>query len=60
MSATVQSLGYGCAALGPSVLGAVHASSGGWTAPLLVVLGAVLAMGVSTGLGLRSMRRETP
>ena len=45
MSATVQSLGYGCAALGPSVLGAVHASSGGWTAPLLVVLGAVLTMG---------------
>lgn len=58
MSATVQSLGYGCAALGPSVLGAVHASSGGWTAPLLVVLGAVLTMGVATGLGLRSMRRE--
>ncbi|KQT02314.1 MFS transporter [Cellulomonas sp. Leaf395] len=57
MSATVQSLGYGVAALGPSVLGAVHASSGGWTAPLLVVLGAVLTMGVSTGLGLRSMRR---
>ena len=59
MSATVQSLGYGCAALGPSVLGAVHASSGGWTAPLLVVLGAVLPW-PATGLGLRSMRRETP
>jgi len=58
MSATVQSIGYGCAALGPSILGAVHTSSGGWTAPLLVVLGAVVAMGVSSGLGLRSMRRE--
>jgi CP family cyanate transporter-like MFS transporter len=58
MSATVQSIGYGCAALGPSVLGAVHASSGGWTAPLLVVLGALLAMGLASGLALRSMRGE--
>jgi CP family cyanate transporter-like MFS transporter len=58
MSATVQSIGYGCAALGPSVLGAVHASSGGWTAPLLVVLGAVLAMGLASALALRSVRRE--
>jgi CP family cyanate transporter-like MFS transporter len=58
MSATVQTLGYGCAALGPSVLGAVHTSSGGWTVPLLVVLGAVLTMGVASALGLRSMRRE--
>ncbi|MEZ0447878.1 MFS transporter [Cellulomonas sp. ICMP 17802] len=58
MSATVQSIGYGCAALGPSVLGAVHSSSGGWTAPLLVVLAALLTMGTASALALRSMRRE--
>jgi len=58
MSATVQTIGYGCAALGPSVLGAVHSSSGGWTVPLLVVLAAVLTMGLSSALGLRSMQRE--
>ncbi|NUU16883.1 MFS transporter [Cellulomonas humilata] len=59
MSATVQSVGYGCAALGPSLLGAVHAASGGWTAPLLVVLAALLAMGTASGLALRSVRRES-
>jgi CP family cyanate transporter-like MFS transporter len=58
MSATVQTVGYGCAALGPSVLGAVHTASGGWTAPLLVELGALVTMGIASGLGLRSMRRE--
>ncbi|MBO3086560.1 MFS transporter [Cellulomonas fengjieae] len=58
MSATVQTVGYSCAALGPSVLGAVHTSSGGWTAPLLVELGALVTMGVASALGLRSMRRE--
>jgi CP family cyanate transporter-like MFS transporter len=53
MSAAIQTFGYGCAALGPSVLGAVHTSSGGWTAPLLVVLGSVLAMSVAAQLALR-------
>ncbi|GIG19698.1 MFS transporter [Cellulomonas chitinilytica] len=52
MSAAIQTAGYGCAALGPSVLGAVHTASGGWTAPLLVVLGAVLAMAVAAQLAL--------
>ncbi|MBO9553251.1 MFS transporter [Cellulomonas sp.] len=52
MSAAIQTFGYGCAALGPSVLGAVHTASGGWTAPLLVVLGSVLTMSVAAQLAL--------
>jgi len=56
MSAAIQTFGYGCAALGPSVLGAVHTSSGGWTAPLLVVLGSVLTMSVAAQLALGRVR----
>ncbi|QHT54765.1 MFS transporter [Cellulomonas sp. H30R-01] len=57
MSAAVQSFGYACGAAGPSVLGAVHAASGGWQAPLLVVLGSILTMAVAAQLALRSVRR---
>jgi CP family cyanate transporter-like MFS transporter len=56
MSATVQSLGYTAGAVGPSVLGAAHAASGGWSAPLLVVLGAIVSMACASGLALRSVR----
>jgi CP family cyanate transporter-like MFS transporter len=56
MSATVQSVGYTAGALGPSVLGAVHTASDGWSGPLAVVLGAVVAMACASGLALRSMR----
>ena len=41
MSALVQGGGYTVAAAGPFVVGAAHQASGGWTAPLLVVLAAV-------------------
>jgi CP family cyanate transporter-like MFS transporter len=41
MSALVQGGGYVVAAAGPTVVGAVHSATGGWTAPLLVVLAAV-------------------
>ncbi len=58
MSATVQSLGYTAGALGPSVLGAVHSSTGGWTGPLLVVLGSVVTMAAASGLALRSVHRD--
>ncbi|PZR54239.1 MFS transporter [Xylanimonas oleitrophica] len=49
-SAIVQTTGYACASLAPTVLGAVHtASTGpgsdGWTAPLLLVLGVLTVMG---------------
>lgn len=47
MSALVQSIGYAAAAVGPFALGAVHTAAGGWTVPLVVVLGALVMMTVS-------------
>ncbi|GAA4685283.1 CynX/NimT family MFS transporter [Pseudonocardia yuanmonensis] len=44
MSALVQGGGYTVAATGPSVVGAVHEATGAWSAPLLVVLAAVLVL----------------
>lgn len=46
MSAMVQGGGYVVAATGPPVVGWVHDVSGGWTVPLLVILGAVTLMAV--------------
>ena len=46
MSAMVQTGGYTVAATGPLVVGAVHDATGGWTVPLLVILGAVAVMAV--------------
>lgn len=46
-SAVVQTAGYACAAVAPTLLGAVHDSTQGWTAPLFVVIGLLLVMGVS-------------
>ncbi|SMH39660.1 MFS transporter, CP family, cyanate transporter [Rathayibacter oskolensis] len=40
LSATVQGIGYAVAATAPTVLGVAHDASGGWDAPLAVVLGA--------------------
>lgn len=49
MSATVQTVGYAVAAVTPSVLGALHTATGGWTGPLLAVLGLlVLQVGTHT------------
>ncbi|MCA1185021.1 MULTISPECIES: MFS transporter [Saccharopolyspora] len=39
LSGMAQSFGYLLAAFGPTALGTVHDLSGGWTAPLLVLLG---------------------
>jgi CP family cyanate transporter-like MFS transporter len=47
MSALVQGGGYTVAATGPLAIGAIHDSSGGWTVPLLVILGAVVMMAVT-------------
>ena len=47
MSALVQGGGYIVAATGPSVVGAVHEASGGWTAPLLVVLASITVLAVA-------------
>lgn len=42
LSSMAQSVGYLLAALGPPILGVLYAVSGGWTLPLLVLLGLVL------------------
>jgi len=47
LSAMVQGGGYVVAATGPLVIGAVHDATGGWTAPLLVILGSVGVMAVA-------------
>ena len=47
ISALVQGGGYVVAATGPTVVGAVHEATGGWTAPLLVVLAAIILLGVA-------------
>jgi CP family cyanate transporter-like MFS transporter len=52
-SALVQGGGYTVAAAGPPVLGAVHAASGNWTAPLAVVLAAVALLAVAGGCAAR-------
>jgi CP family cyanate transporter-like MFS transporter len=43
----VQGGGYTVAATGPLVIGAVHDATGGWTVPLLVILGAVVVMAIA-------------
>lgn len=53
MSARVQAGGYVAAASGPPLLGALNGATGGWTLPLLVVLGATL---VFTAAGLLAAR----
>jgi CP family cyanate transporter-like MFS transporter len=47
LSAMVQGGGYAVAASGPLVIGAVHDATGGWTVPLLVILGAMVVMAVA-------------
>lgn len=47
MSALVQGGAYVVAASGPTVVGAAHAATAGWTAPLLVVLGAIALLAVA-------------
>jgi CP family cyanate transporter-like MFS transporter len=47
MSALVQGGAYVVAATGPTVVGAVHAATASWTAPLLVVLSAIALFGVA-------------
>ena len=56
LSAMVQGVGYALGATAPSVIGAVHDSTAGWTIPIFVVLGATL---VFTGCGLAGAIRAT-
>ncbi|MGH7698360.1 MAG: MFS transporter, partial [Candidatus Dormibacteria bacterium] len=50
LSASAQGLGYVIAASGPLVLGLIRQASGGWSVPLLVVLGLV-GLELLAGLG---------
>ena len=56
LSLMAQSVGYLMAALGPVVFGLVHDLTGGWTWPMLLVVGCTLGMiacGVGAGRALR-------
>lgn len=57
LSAIVQTGGYTVACLGPVVLGGLHDSTGGWTAPLLASFIAVLALMIMGALASRGLRR---
>ena len=59
ISAFVQGGGYAVAATGPTLLGVVHSASGGWTVPLVVVLGALTVM-ATAGLVVASARPLPP
>jgi MFS transporter, CP family, cyanate transporter len=58
MSAVVQGVGYCFAALAPTIVGYVHSVSDGWTVPLFVILGSVLAFCVCTTLSVRWVSRQ--
>jgi CP family cyanate transporter-like MFS transporter len=58
LSAMVQGGGYVVAATGPLVVGAAHDATGGWTVPLLVILGSVTVMAVA-GTASAGGRTET-
>ncbi|MBT2502285.1 CynX/NimT family MFS transporter [Curtobacterium sp. ISL-83] len=53
MSAFVQGGGYLLGSAGPIVAGSLHGATGSWTAPLLVVLVAVLTLGVAGTIAAR-------
>ncbi len=55
-AAMVQGGGYAVGAFGPVLLGSVHAVSGGWTAPMIVVLVAALGLGAA-GMSSTASRR---
>jgi MFS transporter, CP family, cyanate transporter len=59
-SALVQGGGYTVAAAGPPVLGAVHATTGDWTAPLLVVLAAIALLAVAGAAAAGGRGRNAP
>lgn len=46
-SAVVQTAGYACAAAAPTLLGAAHDATHGWTAPIAVVVGLLAVMSVA-------------
>jgi MFS transporter, CP family, cyanate transporter len=55
LSGMAQSVGYALAAVGPIAVGALHDATGGWTAPLVVLIGVAVA-DLVVGLGASSAR----
>jgi MFS transporter, CP family, cyanate transporter len=55
LSGMAQSVGYTLAAVGPIAVGALHDATGGWSAPLAVLIG-VAAVDLAVGLGAASDR----
>jgi CP family cyanate transporter-like MFS transporter len=55
LSGFVQGVGYTLGALGPLLVGILHDLSGGWTVPILFLLGVGL-VGIVSGLGLSKPR----
>lgn len=61
ISALSQGVGYLLAALGPVVIGAVHASTSGWLVPNALVAGAVVTLiGLGGAIGSRIYRMHVP
>lgn len=58
MSAIVQGVGYCFAAAAPTAVGYVNSISEGWTMPLLVILGSVLAFILGTTLSVRKVPKQ--
>ncbi|KAB2382804.1 CynX/NimT family MFS transporter [Actinomadura montaniterrae] len=56
LSGMAQGVGYVIAALGPLVIGALHDATGGWTVPMIAVLGVCAALAVP---GLPAGRNRT-
>jgi CP family cyanate transporter-like MFS transporter len=52
-SAIMQAAGDLCAAITPTVVGALSAATGGWTIPLAVILGLLTMMTIATFLASR-------
>ena len=55
LSGFVQAIGYSLAALGPLLVGVLHDASGGWTIPLLLLVG-VAVVGIPCGVILSKPR----
>lgn len=55
LSGMAQSVGYTLAAVGPVLVGALHDATGGWTLPLVVLIGLAVA---DVGLALAASRRR--
>ncbi|MBX7445970.1 MULTISPECIES: CynX/NimT family MFS transporter [unclassified Arthrobacter] len=54
MTAFIQSIGYGIAASGPVLMGLIRDVAGGWTPPLLLIVGALIIMAACGVSGIRT------